>query len=205
MSDGLLTQLTVTQIQQGIIRAHGPHGVVAVPNVSWGFFRSKGIECDLLVESDYGVLHEFEIKRSWSDFLADFKKKNFHNDVRLMKLTFVLPLVLAGEKLKAWCAANYQTFRRTFDFWFYDEYVRMYRPTVFDHGGPYSKDYYLTEEMRTYINNHDPDYNYRRHLFTEERATLYRLGCIRLWTNPPHEPLPEIPHDLHVIPTENDR
>lgn len=33
-------------------------------------------ECDMLVCSKSGYLTEIEIKRSWTDFLADFKKKS---------------------------------------------------------------------------------------------------------------------------------
>lgn len=194
MSD-LLTKLSVTQIQRGIVRSLGGSRVEAVPNVSWGFFREKGIECDLLVLSGANNLHEYEIKRSWGDFLADFKKTNFHNDLRLKKLTFVLPLCLAGEKLKKWCADNYQTFKRTFDFWFYDEYAQMYRPNLFPVGSKYTTEYYLTEEMLWYINMHDPLNGLRRSLFLEERYQLCRLACIRLWSNPPAEALPNIPSE----------
>lgn len=201
---GVITNLSVSQIQQGIVRAVGGQGVTAIPNVSFGFFTRKGIECDLLVEYDYGKLHEFEIKRSWSDFLADFKKPNFHNDERLMKLTFVLPKALAGEKLKAWCAENYKTFRRTFDFWFYDEYARVFKPNMFDNGGKFSRDYYLTPEMRDDINSRDPVLMFRRGMFAEERANLFRLGCIRLWSNPPTDRLPEVPQGLRVIPFLDD-
>ena len=35
-------------------------------------------ECDMLVLSKAGYLTEIEIKRSWSDFLADFKKTHSH-------------------------------------------------------------------------------------------------------------------------------
>ena len=35
-----------------------------------------GHECDCLVLSKSGYLTEIEIKRSWQDFLNDFKKKN---------------------------------------------------------------------------------------------------------------------------------
>ena len=37
-------------------------------------------ECDMLVCSKSGYLTEIEIKRSWSDFLADFKKKHNHHN-----------------------------------------------------------------------------------------------------------------------------
>lgn len=41
-------------------------------------------ECDMLVLSKAGFLTEIEIKRSYSDFLADFKK-NHHHESELIK------------------------------------------------------------------------------------------------------------------------
>jgi hypothetical protein len=37
-------------------------------------------ECDMLVLNNTGYLTEIEIKRSYSDFLADFKKTHHHQD-----------------------------------------------------------------------------------------------------------------------------
>ncbi|MGL5732290.1 MAG: hypothetical protein ACRCX5_14370 [Bacteroidales bacterium] len=37
-------------------------------------------ECDCLIMSKSGYLTEIEIKRSYSDFMADFRKKHTHND-----------------------------------------------------------------------------------------------------------------------------
>lgn len=42
-------------------------------------------ECDMLVLSKAGYLTEIEIKRSWSDFLADFKKEHSHESRGLIK------------------------------------------------------------------------------------------------------------------------
>lgn len=42
-------------------------------------------ECDMLVLSKSGYLTEIEIKRSWSDFLADFKKDHSHEGRGLIK------------------------------------------------------------------------------------------------------------------------
>ena len=44
---------------------------IIVPNVSWGMLD---YEADLLIMNKTGYVTEIEIKRSWSDFLADFKK-----------------------------------------------------------------------------------------------------------------------------------
>ena len=37
-------------------------------------------ECDMLIMSKSGYLTEVEIKRSWTDFLADFKKSHRHDN-----------------------------------------------------------------------------------------------------------------------------
>lgn len=43
-------------------------------------------ECDMLVLSNSGYLTEIEIKRSWQDFLADFKKRHHHeSEKRIIK------------------------------------------------------------------------------------------------------------------------
>ena len=42
-------------------------------------------ECDVLICSKSGYLTEVEIKRTWSDFLADFKKKHKHENKKLIK------------------------------------------------------------------------------------------------------------------------
>lgn len=42
-------------------------------------------ECDMLVLSKSGYLTEIEIKRSWTDFLADFKKSHSHEGRGLIK------------------------------------------------------------------------------------------------------------------------
>lgn len=44
-----------------------------------------GHECDMLVLSKSGYLTEIEIKRSWEDFIADFKKKHSHEGNGIIK------------------------------------------------------------------------------------------------------------------------
>lgn len=184
MSD-LLTKWSVRDIQAAI--TEGGSGVeLFIPNVSWGFFRGKGMEADLLWV--HGTrLEEFEIKRSKSDFIADFKKSKFHEDVRISKLHFVLPEALAGEWLKTFCATKYQTFKRSFDFMFYSESdCAIIRPAYHNNytvDPKFTTPYYLTNSMLGYINEHDPARDYYRKLFDEERLTLFRLAVIRFWTH----------------------
>lgn len=45
-------------------------------------------ECDCLIMSMSGYLTEIEIKRSYSDFLNDFKKEHTHNDARIKEFFY---------------------------------------------------------------------------------------------------------------------
>ena len=47
-------------------------------------------ECDCLIMSKAGYLTEIEIKRSYSDFLNDFKKNHVHNDDRIKAFYFMV-------------------------------------------------------------------------------------------------------------------
>ena len=47
-------------------------------------------ECDCLIMSKSGYLTEIEIKRSYSDFIADFKKKHTHQDPHLKAFYFLV-------------------------------------------------------------------------------------------------------------------
>lgn len=63
---------------------------IIVPNISWGFGMH---ECDMFVIKKSGIAVEIEIKRSKSDFLADFKKGHDHKDRqnRITEFYFAFP------------------------------------------------------------------------------------------------------------------
>jgi hypothetical protein len=71
---------------------------IVVPNVDWGFLNH---EADLLVLSKANRLTEIEIKRSWSDFMADFKKKHTHYDKKLSHFYYAVPISI-GQKVFDW-------------------------------------------------------------------------------------------------------
>lgn len=190
----LETKWSVRDIQRAIVAY--THNDNSIPNVAWGFFGR--MECDLVQVTDSDRIHEFEIKRSWSDFMADFKKARFHDDIRICRLTFVLPESFAGDRLKKFCAEHYAEFKREFDFLFYTEGDRCeitQGQWVTTDGWrsqyvlqePFRTGTYITEEMLKTIRKNDVAAPYRRRLFTEELARLYRLGVIRLWHWPQEE------------------
>lgn len=199
----LATKWSVAEIQRAIVAY--TRNDDSIPNVAWGFFGN--MECDLVQVNGSDRIHEFEIKRSWSDFMADFKKTRFHDDIRICRLTFVLPESFAGDRLKKFCADHYAEFKREFDFLFYAEGDRCRivegqwvttsswrQQYVFPE--QFRTETYITPEMLETIRANDRAAPYRRKLFTEELAKLYRLGTIRLWhrttpTEEAHSPLEE--------------
>ena len=93
------TEMTLEQIEAALvcypfspfyIRSH-----LVVPNVSWGFLNH---EADLLVMSKARLLTEVEIKRSWADFLADFKKGHDHSHPLIAKFYYAVPASI-GQKV----------------------------------------------------------------------------------------------------------
>ena len=62
-------------------------------------------ECDMLILSKSGYLTEIEIKRSWSDFVADFSKKHSHENMGIIRyFYYCVPECIVDkvyEKLKS--------------------------------------------------------------------------------------------------------
>ena len=84
------TKLSVKEIERIIVSYLG--GVrtnLIVPNLSWGFLNH---EADLISIDKNGYLTEVEIKRSFEDFKADFKKENYHDtDERVYRFGYFVP------------------------------------------------------------------------------------------------------------------
>ena len=96
------TELSINQIESAIVeRVDSPFYIrrnIVIPNVSWGFLNH---EADLLVISQQKKLTEIEIKRTWSDFMADFHKGHNHYDKKLSHLYFAVPYRMA-ERVFHW-------------------------------------------------------------------------------------------------------
>lgn len=86
------TDMTIEQIEDVLVGySHSPfycRSHLVVPNVSWGFLDH---EADLLVMSKARLLTEIEIKRSWSDFIADFKKAHDHSHPLIARCYYAVP------------------------------------------------------------------------------------------------------------------
>lgn len=96
------TTLTLEQIEVAITGyPDSPYYArqnIVVPNCNWGFLNH---EADLLVMSKAKYLTEIEIKRTWADFMADFKKRHTHFDKKLSHFYYAVPLSI-GERVFNW-------------------------------------------------------------------------------------------------------
>jgi hypothetical protein len=96
------TSMTIEQIETLLVGyPSSPFYIrqnIVVPNVDWGFLNH---EADLLVLSKANYLTEIEIKRSWSDFMADFKKKHTHYDKKLSHFYYAVPSSI-GQRVFDW-------------------------------------------------------------------------------------------------------
>ena len=121
-------------------------------------------ECDMLVLSKSGYLTEIEIKRSWSDFLADFKKKHRHEGNGVIKyFYYCIPenlLQQAYDKLEE-VGAKY-TGIITYD---EDLHIVFHGYRYVNYGGKYSFNF--------------PSRDTYRKLFLEEQLQIARFGAMR--------------------------
>lgn len=150
------TKLTIDEIELAIVNSglFNKRGDIIVPNVSWGLLNH---EADMVVMTKSGYLTEIEIKRSWEDFKADFKKDHQHDDERVDKLYYCVPLSIKER------VADYLT----------------------ENEIPFTGLLYFSEEGTIYEHNlggHTRQWCMGgRKLFIEEQLTISRLGCMRVW------------------------
>ena len=84
------TKLSLAKIEHSVLRWFDtPMRNKFIKNLSYGLLNH---ECDVVIVSKSKYLTEIEIKRSFSDFLADFKKKHHHDDdCRIKNFYYCLP------------------------------------------------------------------------------------------------------------------
>ena len=158
INKGVCTELSVKEIQALLAEYWGIRNNIIVPNVSWGMLD---YEADLLVMNKTGYVTEVEIKRSWSDFLADFKKdENAHKSEIIYQFWYCVPDEIykkCVEKLK-------EVYPDSLD-----------RPNV------------ISYSDSGVLNFHGKTASYcrgkHRKLFLEEQLKLARLGTLRYWSS----------------------
>lgn len=172
------TTLSVDKIQRLIVDYEGgARTSIFVPNVSWGYFKSH--EADLLRISKQGYLTEYEIKRSWSDFLADFKKDGTHFEGKVAHLYYVVP---ESIKDKCWEFLMQHQFPEPYLRGRYDLMPPVGLMYYTEHGIMYG--YKRAPHLARYTRSNDNDYK----LYLEEQMAIMRLGLLRLWTRQAKEP-----------------
>lgn len=160
------TKLSVKEIERIVVSYLG--GVrtnLIVPNLSWGFLNH---EADLISIDKNGYLTEVEIKRSFEDFKADFKKEIYHDtDERVYRFGYFVPKSILIECI---------------------EYNNEHCKGVTFNGKPYSV-FGFTDEGKVYDEkgriihlafscSNNPR---SRKLLLEERLKVAHLGCMRLY------------------------
>ncbi len=89
--------LTTNEMEVAIAKYFNVRLNIIVPNISWGLAGMH--ECDMFIIKRSGVAVEVEIKRTKSDFLADFKKGHDHKDKfnRITEFYYAFPLELLDK------------------------------------------------------------------------------------------------------------
>lgn len=171
------TNRSISEIENDIAQYFGVRENIIVPNVSWGFFKTH--EADMVVISKAGYLTEIEIKRSWSDFLADFKKNTNHYEGKVDKLYYCVPDCIYDKVL----------YHLTHDVdWHKYGFKREVGQipcekipcgiiTFKDNGCLEIRN--VAREISYYFNMNHNDYK----LYVEEMLAIARLGTMRYWKN----------------------
>ena len=149
------TKLTVDEIQLALYYSGiwNKRQDIFVPNLSWGLLNH---EADLVILTKSGYLTEVEIKRSWEDFKADFKKEHEHKDEHVYYLHYCVPESIK-DKVISFLEERYR--------------YKLTRPSVLCY----------TEGGEIKITPGGWPNNGGRRLFLEEQLTIARLGCMRIW------------------------
>lgn len=147
------TKLTIDEIELAIVNStlFNKRTDIFVPNVSWGLLNH---EADLVIMTKSGYLTEIEIKRSWEDFKADFKKDHQHDDEKVYKFYYCVPSSIKDKVIEL-LRSKYEYIPAVLS---YTDEGGVYDLRV---GNPYTKG--------------------ARKLFLEEQLTIARLGCMRVW------------------------
>ena len=129
-----------------------------VPNISYGLLS---YEADFVAMSKTGYLTEVEIKRSFSDFKADFKKKHLHDDQLIYSFYYCVPESIL-EKVKYFLLEKFEKRSDCPALLYYTESGIVNKVPYFGYTGAFRN-------------------KCARKLFYEEQVKFARLGCFRYW------------------------
>lgn len=149
------TNLSIHEIELAVAQAFGIRNNIIVPNVSWGFFATH--EADLVIINKTGYMTEVEIKRSWQDFLNDFKKHTTHDEGKVMWKYFAVPESMSEKVWQYLCDNGHRD-------WGLIPYTES--------GGAWVQ-YYPDNKGHS---------DCSKKLFLEEKLAIARLGCMRIWS-----------------------
>lgn len=153
------TARTLYEIEVALAKTDGFNyirNIVAFNVNGWGNNLYIGHECDMLILSKSGYLTEIEIKRSLSDFLADFKKKHCHESEIIKYFYYCVPESIydkVRDELSKRCVS-------------YSGIITFDEDLIIRHHG-YDK------------NGHVREIYPNRKLFLEEQLQVARFGAIR--------------------------
>lgn len=163
------TTLTIQEIEEMIIRQEvSLRNEIAIPNLSWGMLP---YEADLVVINKTGYMREYEIKRSFQDLKADFKKKCYHDAEQVYQFFYVLPISIKEKALELFrMHQSDEAYIKAFG-----ESTERYEalPAVIF----YDDEGHIVD--RTRFGGHLRGKH--RKLFLEEKLTITRLLSIRYW------------------------
>jgi len=148
--------ITTIEMEIAVARHFGIRQHIIVPNISWGL--SGMHEIDLFIIKKSGVAVEVEIKRSKSDFLADFKKDHKHIDRfnRISEFYYAFPIELLDKCIKL----------------------------IPEHAGiivcERQKNYVGVEILKAWVKREPKKIKGARKLTSEEQFKIARLGCLRI-------------------------
>lgn len=174
------TVLELQDIENAIARHFGVRENIIVPHVSWGYFRTH--EADMVVISKSGYLTEIEIKRSWSDFLQDFKKTTNHYENKVDRLYYCVPDSLY-ERVLDYLLKDVDWSKYNFDY-VPSASAPSYLPRIPCGVMTYTEQGSLQVRqsapvIQTFFHKDHKDYR----LFIEEQLAIARLGTLRYWSS----------------------
>lgn len=165
------TKLTIQQIHLALRNSGlwNKRTDIMIPNLSWGLLP---YEADFVVVSKSGYLTEVEIKRSWEDFKADFKKNHNHDAEQVYYFYYCVPVSIIS-KVKEFLMEKY------------GERYSLCAPAVLWYDESGNVRVAVDDNQRCfgmhYASSISPNVKHRK-LFLEEQLTVARLGQLRYWS-----------------------